>query len=177
MGFTKKSWVVIENTESNCFPNRRVTEEVFVFPPLSLYLPLSLCVYLPLSVLSTSLSLCLPLSLSDRVKESGIGCSQETTLNADTETKRYHQSMPLSQLPFEYRGRCFSSHLEFHIGLWVQGYSLKGRKAQRSKRNDKHKERSKTKRCHPVRSLSAKYRSAPKIRPKRSRSHQCRLSY
>jgi hypothetical protein len=64
MGSTKKSWVVIENTESNCFPNRRVTEEVFVFPPLSLYLPLSLCVYLPLSVLSTSLSLCLPLCLS-----------------------------------------------------------------------------------------------------------------
>ena len=67
MGFTKKSWVVIENTESNCFPNRRVTEEVFVFPPLSLYLPLSLSVsiYLSLFYLPLSLSVYLSLSLTE----------------------------------------------------------------------------------------------------------------
>jgi hypothetical protein len=152
--FAKKSRVVIQNTESDYFPNCHVSEEVSLCPPLSL-------------------------SRSDRARNSRIGYSHNNSKTLRKRQKpnaiiylsfdaasRLHLSKEVAILPLI--SRALVAICKKPEG---QRYSLKRKKSskdkdkEQEKRKKQKKGKGKAESCHPFRSLLARHRSAQMIRP------------
>jgi hypothetical protein len=153
--------VAIANIGSDNSPNCHVSEEVAVYPPLSRFLSLSLS-----------------LSLSDRVKKSGVGYPHETTLKKqklERETVyRCHPPMIHFHCPIAARMMRSLFSLASRIGPHARNLGLgyrrreertriaKTKKRKKKQGQEQNGEKGKTKNCHPFHSVPVRHRSAQK---------------